>query len=638
MDEETRSSCFFYNILREAASSELSDLKATKLKVLGFAISTVGVYHSIHRQRYDDVINHALRELIESFTERSEEDVNWLPLHWAAACNIISPEDIDLLLVDDPNSVRNLCVGRNRCNLLPIHLLAATARPSIEIAEKLVAAYPFSAMQWSGDGFLPLHFAARYSTSVPFVQFLIQNNERAITQRTQRCGTCLHLAVKNNCRAVLQCILHTYPDAVNEPLKADMVNGAGLRDTPFHLAIKHCNLFAVEEMLKVSPGLTRQVHEGSQEYPLHYAARCSSRAIVMSLLVADGEVMRIPSGVLHVHPLHCAVANWDVTVLECILDTLPPAFEEDKDNETAGAEEFTDPLLDARGQHPIHTLVRSEHLNTTRLHLFLKKFPRALCKADRDGNLPLHSFFEASRLAEFNAFPHTSEKGPASMQPHTEVPPWTIRGDEFTDIGKQRFAAFELILRLYPAATAVRNNRNELPLHRFCFAADSALGFSNAAGSSSPARRKSISQGAVVEMMRLVLTQTKLHCDNTALASNNVDNENAYELLTRHESLYTSINDGDMAISSTVSGDCNCCPPGGEGHQMCTRNTLKRLLLMAYPGFDEQLLRNLNYRARRMALFLGFCAGTLNSKRVNIFARLRKVSEGEIFATVVSYL
>jgi hypothetical protein len=78
------------------------------------------------------------------------------------------------------------------------------------------------------------------------------------------------------------------------------------------------------------------------------------------------------------------------------------------------------------------------------------------------------------------------------------------------------------------------------------------------------------------------------------------------------------------------------------GSQLCTRSLLKRLVLQAHPGFNRPLLHELNYRARRMALFLGFCAGTISTatkkREVNIFAKLRRIGHGELFVMVISCL
>jgi ankyrin repeat protein len=623
---------FFCNIIKECVSVELTGLKAIELQMLGFAIQTVARYRSPssaqktvsavnyrYGKLYPNVINECLRELILSFSSPSQ-GVEWLSLHWAASCNSISADDILVLLENDPNSVRTLCsLGPNRSNILPIHLLCATSQPRVEIADILIAAFPFSVMQSTVDGFLPLHYAARYCSSVEFVQFLIQANDKAIRHKTKRRATCLHLAVFNPSHEVFLCILAAYPAAISEIMASD--DGSEFTGNPLKLAIRCGNLAAVKAILDVSPGLSRQPFDESQEHPLYYAARCSTLPVVETLLDRDGEMLFTPSGTFLSYPLHGAVNNPDDQILDCLLRRYPDPSQDTRRRtgmppENSDEEAAVNALVDARGQHVIHALVKSMHLNTHRLQQLLAKFPSMLRIRDRDRNLPLHLLLEAGNsMAEFNN---------DCSSPNSQ--------------GRKRFEAFEYMVRAYPRAVAERNVRNYLPLHQFAYAADSAIGFAvSGAGTTSPARKKTaerIKSGGgghlLVSMLRQLLKSTQEHADESAIASVTIDDESVYDLMTRHAHLF---GDNGGGVRSVCIAHCN-----GEDMRVAIRWEMERLLLRANPGFDDRLLRNLNYQARRMALFLAFSAGTLNSKSVNIFARLRKVSNGEILACVVSFL
>lgn len=625
------SSDFFCNIIKESVSVDLTALKAIELQLLGFAIQSVARYRSLPlcqkpaggiNYRFGDIfsdsINECLRELILSFSSPSHTS-EWLSLHWAASCNSISARDIIVLLENDPSSVRALCsLGPNRNNILPIHLLCATSQPRVEIAEILIAAFPFSVMQSTVDGFLPLHYAARYCSSVEFIKFLIQSNDKAIRQKTKRRATCLHLAVFNPCHEVFMCILAAYPAAITEVMTYE--EGSEFMGNPLRLAIRCGNLAAVKEILKMNPALSRQTFEESQEHPLYYAARCSTLLVVETLLESDEGLLFIPSGTYLSYPLHGAVSNPDDEILAYLLRKYPSSTEHTRRNgqtpESSDEDAVVNSLVDARGQHVVHSLVKSAHLSARRLQILLSTFPSVLRIRDRDRNLPLHMLLESSNsMAEF----YNDCSSPDSQ-------------------ARRRFEAFELMLRKYPQAVAERNVRNYLPLHQFAYAADSAIGFAvSNVGTGSPARKKSvdrISSGGggylLVSMLRQLLKKTKEYAEESALNSVTIDDENIYDLMTRHVHLF---GDNGGGVRSVYIAHC-----ADDDSRVAIRWEMERLLLRANPGFGEQLLRDLNYRARRMALFLAFSAGTLDSKSINIFSRVRKVGNGEILACVVSFL
>ena len=593
--------------------TQLLERKGIELLVLGYAIQTVARFRLLpesqqqhmnykYGEKYPRALNDCLRELILSFTDTSQQSA-WQSLHWAVSDNSIEVNDIMVLLQNDPGAVRSL-LGPNRMNILPIHLLCASTRPRLEIADVLIAAFPFCVHQVTAEGMLPLHLCARYCASVPFLQLILQANERALSQKTIRHATCLHMAVLNPCHDVFLALLRVYPPAMHDIMRPDPSDD--LRGTPLRIAI-HCkNLPAVHALLKANPSLCRDLFEDTQEHPLHYAARFSSLPIVQAILDTDRDLLHTPSGVLQTNALHFATLNADDEVLHYLLSQSPPTSTIPSTAPAGrGAPPVpVDPLVDVRGQHAVHALVKSSHLSPERLHLLLQRFPAALSLRDREGNLPLHLFFDSSSEAEFNS---------GVSDPHSP--------------SSRRYAAFLVMLQEYPEACAQRNNRNCLPLHRFAEKVDSALGFPSVGGAS-PGRKRRCSGGMMSAMLRALLRVTLAHADEAALGSVTAEGENIYQLLTRHENL-------DGGVRSIVSSSGHCSE---DDSGVTIRREMERLLLRAHPTFDEPLLRRLNYSARRMALFLGFSAGTLNSKNVNIFSRLRKVSNGEIFAYVVTYL
>lgn len=250
---------------------------ALKVRIMGYAISVVGECMTSCLSPIP------LRELVESFPNiehASVESPDWLPLHWAVAVSgSITPADIELLLQHSPMSCRE--PSRSSRMALPIHLLACISHPRLDIAEELVAAFPFSVMQADAEGYLPVHYAALHTSSVAFLQFLLQADSRAILRTTRDHLSCLHLAVDNPCNAVLCALLDVWP--------SDFFSSAGA-ESPFFYAIRRGKAEAVASMLSTHPTLVRE-HTAAQVLPLHLAARVSSLDVVSILLDADPQVL-----------------------------------------------------------------------------------------------------------------------------------------------------------------------------------------------------------------------------------------------------------------------------------------------------------------------------------------------------------
>ena len=527
---------------------------AIKLKLLGYAITTIGEFMS-SSQNGNDTVPAPLMELIKSFPniDQGLDNVDWLPLHWAVSgYPTVRPRDIEVVLQNNPMACRQHLDSTNQ--LLPIHILSCTRNPSVNIAEELVDAYPFSVLQPDSDGFLPLHLAAKYTQKVEYVQFLLQADSKALQMKTHKHQNCLHLAVTNSNPKILNALLSVWPKGIRE-----QESSSHHLESPLFLAIRIGNATATKSILNIDPTLTRVVDTRSNLYPLHYAAYISNIDVVLSLLAVDPEVVNFPAGSRKSFPLHESVFNSCDSVFKAMLEATPcvPSVDfvrihqrtdaqgnlndelaqgelsDDEENESHSLQvpplpptheevlaAFHHWLRDKNGQHPIHSVMRSSYLSKERLSLILEKYaaqfgsytnenPLGYAKSllllmqDHNGNTPLHVYL-TSMLENIN---------PTGLS--------SLDKDRITN---SRFEAFVYLLHCAPESCLALNQNLELPLHCFAFAIDKLLGccrsvtaekLSTGCGNSPKRIRQPVRRDHACKTMTLLLNHTCGSCDDS---------------------------------------------------------------------------------------------------------------------------
>lgn len=515
-----------------------------KLKVLGFVMSTAGKCLTQHNSQQ---MPWPIQELLEKFPDMTTalDSNDWLPLHWAAAGgDTITPHDIEVIIQKIPLSCRQ--ASNSPSKILPIHVLCCQSVPNMEVAEELIGAYPFSVMQTDSEGFLPLHVAALYTSSVPFLRFLLQATGKSLYHTTRQCQSCLHLAVDNPHENILQTLLNVWPEGLQ------VQQTSKLAESPLFFAIRRGNLTAVALMLNVDPSLSRK-RNFEKLLPLHFAAQFSTLAVVKYLLKADPDVANITSGPKNSFPLHLVGFNPNDEVFSFVLSETPvvPPMEfaeahrflqhdngHGAEMAASGIAGTVDPvgfplttidilntmdcwLKDVDGMHPIHTLMLSEALSKSRIQLFLKKLathyamtlgsskwsenlnPVLYAQAflflmkDNGGNTPLHLLIKSMHSCSRDSEPTSQDK-----------------------FSFQRVDILDCLLKNAPEACLILNNMAEFPLHIFAYVIDKLLGC--CCRLPSPTNRRQyahIHHNHACEVMRMLLRHTDVQFASVRLPS-----------------------------------------------------------------------------------------------------------------------
>ena len=559
-----------------AKSCDEWECAAVQMKLLGYATTCLGEYMSKQSsQRNIDDIPILFVELIECFPNSDQEFdfASWLPLHWAVAgCPSISARDIELILQRSPQLARQFSHTPSR--FLPVHSLSCSAHPRLDIADDLLAAYPFSAMQATTDGLLPLHFAARYTASVPFLQLLLQANYKGLRHTTHNQLNCLHFAIDNPCKDVFEALLALWPEGARETIKN--------AESPFQYAVRIGNASAVASMLQSDSSLSR-VTFSTNELPLHFACRCSNLEVVTCLLSFDTNVVYIPSGPSYNFPLHQAVLSPCDDVFKLILDhtpcVAPKAYIvkqlQQREDQTTDGQHHHQPnadnnivppplpptqeaildvmktwLLNNKGNHPFHILMKSEFLTRSRAELFLNKYFTHFAAISQAKEFSTVLGAEKTKFINEGfaiSFLFLMRNRMGDTPLHVLINSFSIPS---VVASARSMEAFKFLLKNAPEACLLQNRRLEFPIHCFAYAIDKLLGCCTVQSgatidkpSTSPNRRKiRVHRQNSCEIMRLLLTNTNGHAINPQLPTHQfsmhvLQQHPSAELLLRDESL-----------------------------------------------------------------------------------------------------
>jgi hypothetical protein len=158
-------------------SVECMKFESAKDNVFASAISTILDENSPYKKQ---------REIIQVFSSslHLNNNVGWLPLHWALACgNMVTEEDIKTTYAADPMalSTRHL-KGSEYVGRTPISFLLMQKKPSMSLLSFFLKIHPKAfTIPTSDDAKFyqvfpsyPLHIAAEHSESVEVLQKLLQ--------------------------------------------------------------------------------------------------------------------------------------------------------------------------------------------------------------------------------------------------------------------------------------------------------------------------------------------------------------------------------------------------------------------------------------------------------------------------------
>jgi hypothetical protein len=238
---------------------------------------------------------------------------HWLCMHWIACIGQIltlTSDDHRALIEADPMSIQS--IDGQTFKATPAHYTAAAAdsEETVSFMSLMAEACPRIAFTKGHDGWLPLHYAAKYSNSVEMLELLLQLNPSASSTATSSGDFPIHvLSRRTDMRddlkvAMMKCLLEA------DPHSATALNGKG--DTILHLlcaTVCSCGDDVVRLCLKVAPQLA-SLKDQYDRLPLNVFTNCDhnddkSAAIMKLILEAykEGAVMTQVGGFL---PLHCA--------------------------------------------------------------------------------------------------------------------------------------------------------------------------------------------------------------------------------------------------------------------------------------------------------------------------------------------
>jgi hypothetical protein len=187
--------------------------------------------------------------------------------------------DAEVLPLITPAAAR----ARDETGWLPLHK-AAEYSSSVAVVQALLAANPEAAKATNNrGGFTPLHYAARSSISVAVVQALLAANPEAAKATDKYGSTPLHLAAGNNSLVAVVAVVQMLLAANPETAKARTTNNGRL---PLHVAARFSPSVAVVQALLAANPEAAKATDNAGSMPLHLAAWGSSSVAVVQVLLA----------------------------------------------------------------------------------------------------------------------------------------------------------------------------------------------------------------------------------------------------------------------------------------------------------------------------------------------------------------
>lgn len=331
----------------------------------------------------------------------NEQNPSWLPLHWAAVTKNVDVRDVLKIARSDP--MATLKGGPVSAN--PGHLICAERNPNMEVVRSLFNFYPRMASTKDNCGDLPIHYAARYTSSIEVIRYLLQANPSSTRQRGEGDLVPLQCSFFNeteNRLAVKLCLLDADPGA------AAITGTDG--DTALHMAaVQECELALMERLVAAFPDAAK-VQNDIGLLPLHTACYSKKSLPIVQLLLRvypDGARAVSEAGML---PANIAAEYSSREVLEEVLKAYPAAIDmssaEDLNNTPlmkaviSGNEEcvryisenhhHTIETTNIHGRNALHLAAEGDNVEI--LKMLDVAMPNLIAVPDKEGKLALHLF------------------------------------------------------------------------------------------------------------------------------------------------------------------------------------------------------------------------------------------------------
>ena len=157
-----------------------------------------------------------------------------LGFHWSVISPDVELEDIRAIAASNIELAKQGSGGG--WDVTPFHLIAMQRQPNLPLMRFLTRFAPHFAKTAASDGWLPIHYAARYSDDEHMIEYLLQCDPSSTKKLTSRNNSPLHLACMNKSQGANQ-VFDALLEVDSDPVR--MITSGGF--TPLHIAC-HGNL------------------------------------------------------------------------------------------------------------------------------------------------------------------------------------------------------------------------------------------------------------------------------------------------------------------------------------------------------------------------------------------------------------
>mmetsp|Transcript_33369 Transcript_33369/g.33996 ORF Transcript_33369/g.33996 Transcript_33369/m.33996 type:complete len:528 (+) Transcript_33369:106-1689(+) len=376
----------------------------------------------------------------------------------------------------------------------------------------------------------------------------------------------------------------------------------------FHIAVSanQPNMRAIAKLSNILPRISRS-NSSDGKFPLHYAAQYSSNVELVQSLLQSFPKGTIKQDSYGQTPLHCVCLNPNEDAPK-IMSTLIAS------NPAPTA------MKDRYGKLPLHTAcfrssyVRPESVSNEFVYPLISSYLAGVCCPDNSGGLPLHIACRSG--IHISVVEKLVELYPEGVTQHSEFFGTPLHQAAFGG----NLATLQYIYSLYPQAISLVDGDGWTPLiySLYCTGNFNAL---MAVFSLNPSAVRTLSQ---YDESPLLLFLSKYPSFSPVS-----DTADIFRFLLH---IYPE------AASIYSRGDGDEDEGSKSPYDACAEENIyaKRLILRAAPTMHPQQRRTLNYRERRMAMFLFFSAGS-NADESTIFRRL-ECQSNDLVRRVVGYL
>ena len=271
--------------------------------------------------------------------ERSKREAHQRELFDSLWCEPIPVQRIRALLEEEPHLARHTDVD----DQIPLHVACARGNKApLYLIQTLVEAWPAGVRAVTSEMDTPLHLACTRQAPFVILNYLVEQDPKALLMHNRRNERPLHLLVRGAGTSALQSVqmmVEKGPKALSTKNRA--------RDTPLHVA-------------------------------------CSRRQLcvklIRTLLAAYPEAAAIPNNRGDL-PLHCVAMGGTQQGLSAVWELLVKAYPE------------AVYATNTYGQTPVHIAATQTHhplTDAAAMYTLWQSHPAVLLMADKHGNTPLH--------------------------------------------------------------------------------------------------------------------------------------------------------------------------------------------------------------------------------------------------------